>query len=59
MSSLLIFEKEPFEEFYNDYFKNLGLLKDVEGTNMIVPNYEQNPILIYFYINDGIIFRYI
>ena len=56
MSSLLIFEKEPFEEFYNDYFKNLGLLKDVEGTNMIVPNYEQNPILIYFYINDGIIF---
>ena len=50
MNNLLILDNIPFEQFYNDYFKDLGLLKPIED-NKLKPNYEQNPLLIDFYLN--------
>ena len=47
MSNLLILDNQPFNQFYNDYFKDLGLLKSNES-NQLMPYYEENPILIDF-----------
>ena len=57
LNNLFTFDNEPFGEFYNDYFKDLGLLKAIEN-GKIKPNFEQNPILIDFYVsnNDGEIY---
>ena len=51
MNNLLIFDNKPFRHFYNDYFKDLGLLKPIEG-GKLKPNFEKNPMLIDFYINN-------
>ena len=57
LSTLLVVNNEPFKRFYEDYFQNLGLLKKSEDDdNILVPNYEKNPILIYFYLNNGDIY---
>ena len=56
LSVLLIYENTPFNQFYKDYFFRLGFLKVKEESNIIVPNYEQNPILIDFYINNDEIY---
>ena len=56
MSTLLLYNGEPFKQFYEYYFFDLGLLKKVENNVMLVPNYENNPILTYFYLNNGEIY---
>ena len=56
MSTLLIFKDAFFQQFYDDYFSDLGLLKKLENSDMKVPNYENNPILTYFYLRNGEIY---
>ena len=56
LSTLLLYNGNPFERFYVNYFSNLGLLKNVEGNVILVPNYEQNHILTYFYLKDDEIY---
>ena len=54
-SNLLIYDNKKFEHFYDDYFKDLGLLKNIENDE-IRPNFEKNPILIDFFINNNEIY---
>ena len=55
MYNLLILDNEPFIQFYNDYFKDLGVLKPTDN-NQLMPNYEQNSILIGFHLIENEIF---
>ena len=50
--NLLIFDNKPFEQFYDDYFKDLGLLKEIQN-GIMKPNFEQNPMLIDFYVDNS------
>ena len=56
LSTLLLYNGNPFERFYDNYFSNLGLLKNVEGNVILVPNYEKNHILTYFYLENNEIY---
>ena len=52
MYVLLTFDdNKPFKHIYNDYFKNLGILKAGEN-NTLIPSYEKNPILFDFFIKE-------
>ena len=42
---------KPFFQFYDEYFKDLGILKNIEN-DQLRPNYESNPILFDFFL-DG------
>ena len=53
MNSLLIYNHSSFIRFYEDYFRDLGLFElEKERKTMLLPNYEKNPILVYFYLNN-------
>ena len=53
MNSLLIYDHSSFIRFYEDYFRDLGLFElEKERKTMLLPNYEKNPILVYFYLNN-------
>ena len=57
MTSLLIYDHSCFIRMYDDYFKNLGLITlEPERKIMMLPNYEKNPILVYFYLNNDEIY---
>ena len=56
MNVLLIYRDESFKQFFTDYFINFNLLKEDEGNRKFIPNYEENPLLIYFYLKDGEIY---
>ena len=52
MINLLTYDhNKPFLQFYDEYFKDLGLLKSIEN-DQLRPNYENNPIIFDFYL-DG------
>jgi hypothetical protein len=55
MNCLLIYNNQPFLQFYDYYFKDLNLLKK-EGKKYEKPNYLENPILIDFYLRDNNLF---
>ena len=54
-NNLLIYDKNKFEHFYEDYFKDLGLFKNLDN-DKIRPYYENNPILVDFFINNNEIY---
>ena len=56
LKSLLIYRDDSFQQFYEGYFTDFGLLKKDKENDIVVPNYENNQLLIYFYLNDGEIF---
>ena len=52
INNLLTYDhNKPFLQFYDEYFKDLGLLKSIEN-DQLRPNYENNPIIFDFYL-DG------
>ena len=51
---LLIYNNKPFSQFYDEYFKDLELLKTVNGE--VSPNYEKNPILVKFELKENKIY---
>ena len=52
MNILLTYDdNKPFKHIYNDYFKNLGILKAGEN-NTLIPSFEENPIFFDFKINE-------
>jgi len=55
MNCLLIYNDKPFKQFYDYYFEELNILKD-EGDNYHKPDFENNPILVDFYLKDGMIY---
>ena len=55
MNNLLTYNNTPFTQFYDDYFKNLNIMKKIDN-EQLSPNYEKNPIFIDFYVNDGDIY---
>lgn len=55
MNCLLIYNDEPFMQFYDYYFDELNILKN-DGDNYHKPDFEKNPILIDFYLKDGMIY---
>ena len=56
LTTLLIYNNNPFMQFYKDYFSNLGLLKSEEGSVKLIPNYENNHILTYFFLKEDEIY---
>ena len=56
LTTLLIYNNNPFIPFYKDYFSNLGLLKSEEGNVKLIPNYENNHILTYFFLKEDEIY---
>ena len=48
---LLIYNHKPFNQFYDEYFKDLELIKTVNGETS--PYYEKNPILVEFVLKDN------
>jgi hypothetical protein len=46
---------KPFLQFYDEYFKDLGLLKSTEN-DQLRPNYENNPIIFDFYLDEDEIY---
>ena len=55
MNCLLIYNNQPFLQFYDYYFKELNILKK-EREHHEKPNYIDNPILIDFYLKDNNIY---
>ena len=54
LNCLLIYNHKPFHQFYDEYFKDLELLKTVN--NETFPNYEDNPILVHFTLKNNQIY---
>ena len=48
---LLIYNNKPFHQFYNEYFKDLGLFKTIDGETCL--SYEKNPFLVQFILKNN------
>ena len=55
MNCLLIYNNQPFMQFYDYYFEELNLFTK-EGENYYKPNFDKNPILIDFFVKDDTIY---
>ena len=57
-NTMLICNDEPFHPFYEVFFKNFNLIQKDQNTSHKIPNIEDNPILVHFFIkNDKIYIR--
>jgi hypothetical protein len=54
LNCLILYNKKPFLQFYDEYFKDLEILKFTY--NQAFPNYEKNSILVYFILKNNKIF---
>ena len=54
LNCLILYNQKPFLQFYDEYFKDLEILKTIN--NETFPNYERNSILVYFVLKDNKIF---
>ena len=54
LNCLLLYYQKPFLQFYDEYFKDLGILNS--RFNEEYPNYEQNSILVHFILKNNKIF---
>ena len=54
LNCLILYNQKPFLQFYDEYFKDLEILKF--RNNEAFPNYEQNSILIHFVLKNNKIF---
>ena len=50
LNCLLVYNQKPFNQFYDEYFKELDLLNNSEFESS--PNYENNPLFIKFFLKD-------
>lgn len=56
-NAMLICDDEPFKPFYEVFFKNFNLIiNDPDDNNRKIPNIENNPILVFFYVKDDKIY---
>jgi hypothetical protein len=51
LNCLLVYNQKPFNQFYDEYFKELDLLNNTEFESS--PNYEKNPLFVKFFLKDG------
>ena len=58
MNCLLMYNNQPFMQFYDYYFKELNLFREFKEKGEIYhkSNFEKNPILVDFYKKDGNIY---
>ena len=54
LNCLILYNQKPFLQFYDEYFKDLGILNS--RFNEAYPNYEQNSILVHFILKNNKIF---
>ena len=54
LNCLILYNQKPFLQFYDEYFKDLGILNS--RFNEAFPNYEQNSILVHFILKNNKIF---
>ena len=54
LNCLILYYQKPFLQFYDEYFKDLEILKT--RNNETFPNYEQNSILVHFVLKNNKIF---
>ena len=50
LNCLILYNQKPFLQFYDEYFKDLGILNS--RFNEVYPNYEQNSILVHFILKN-------
>ena len=51
LNCLLVYNQKPFNQFYDEYFKELDLLNNTKFESS--PNYEKNPLFVKFFLKDG------